>query len=116
MSANYKMIALQIGDKVKWIKTEKEINLAAQSVFNFNMKEIRISDSVTSSRSRLFSNWILTLALQKAELDQKNKKLIQFLETLFDNRISEELNSILEKAGVLISSQEFVQRDYHGQI
>lgn len=116
MSANYKMVALQIGDKVKWTKTEKEINLAAQSVFNFNMEEIRISDSVTSSRARLFSNWVLTLALQKTDLDQKNNKLIQFLETLFENKISDELNSILEKSGVLISSQEFIQRDYHSQI
>jgi len=110
------MIALQIGDAIKYDKTEKEINLAAQSVFNFNLLEIRISDSITSSRARLFSNWVLTLALQKYDLEEKNNKLILFLSTLFRNTIPDHVNAILEKAGVLISSQEFVQRDFHHQI
>jgi uncharacterized protein (TIGR02391 family) len=116
MPANYKMIALQIGDLIKYERSEKEINLAAQSIFNFNMQEIRISDSITSSRARLFANWVLTLALQGIELDEKNSRLIQFLKLVFKNNISEEANTILENAGVLISTKDFDSRGYHQQI
>lgn len=113
MSANYKMVALQIGDLIKFDKTEKEINLAAQSIFNFNMQDIQISANVTSSRARLFSNWVLTLALQKSDLKEKNEKLINFIKLLFKNRRPEDVNIILESAGILITSKEFDLRNYH---
>ncbi len=116
MPANYKMIALQIGDLIKYERSEKEINLAAQSIFNFNMQEIRISDSITSSRARLFANWVLTLALQRMELEEKNSRLMQFLILIFKNNISEEVNTIIENAGVLISTKDFDSRNYHQQI
>lgn len=116
MPANYKMIALQIGDLIKYERSEKEINLAAQSIFNFNMQEIRISDSITSSRARLFANWVLTLALQRMDLEEKNSRLMQFLKLVFKNNISEEANTIIENAGVLISTKDFDSRGYHQQI
>lgn len=116
MPANYKMIALQIGDLIKYERSEKEISLAAQSIFNFNMQEIRISDSITSSRARLFANWVLTLALQRMDLEEKNSRLIQFMKLVFKNNISEEANTILESAGVLISTKDFDSRAYHRQI
>jgi len=114
--ANYKMIALQVGNIIKYVTTEKELNLAAQSVFNFNMQEIRISDSITSTRAKLFSNWILSLALQSITLEEKNKRLLQFLDTLLKGNISDEIIIILEKAEILISCHEFTQRDFHQQI
>ena len=73
---NYKMIALQIGDAIKYGTSLKNIDLAATSVFNFSCEHFTVSDvNITSDRASRFIDWVFTLAKQDIPLDDKNKKL-----------------------------------------
>lgn len=58
---NYKMIALQIGDAIKYSATLKNIDLAATSVFNFSCEHFIVSDvNITSDRASRFIDWVFT--------------------------------------------------------
>lgn len=41
MAANYKIIALQVGDLIKYTTSFNEINRAAQSVCSFQLQEFQ---------------------------------------------------------------------------
>ncbi|MEG1838378.1 MAG: TIGR02391 family protein [Bacteroidaceae bacterium] len=116
MAANYKLIALQVGDLIKYHCTEKEINRAAQSVFNFNVKHIHISESVSSLRAKTFANWVLTLALEKIELADKNSKLQHFIEILLPAELKDDANKLLVQANILEDNKDFDSRNYHNLI
>lgn len=116
MAANYKLIALQIGDLIKYRCTEKEINRAAQSVFNFNVRQIHLSESVSSLRAKTFANWVLTLALEKIELTEKNSKLQHFIEILLPTELKDDANKLLVQANILEDNKDFDGRNFHNLI
>lgn len=74
---NYKLIAIQIGDLLKWDTSVNEINRVAQATFNFNVSHFHVS-SITSQRAQIIYDWIITLATQKMNNDERHKLLIKF--------------------------------------
>jgi len=75
---NYRMIANQAGDILKYDTTLNEIDRAAKSVFSFQPEEFP-NDAITSSRAKKIHDWVLTLAKQKMDNALRSDLLKQFL-------------------------------------
>jgi len=67
---NYKLIGIKLGDGLKYSTSINEINRIASAIFNFNVLS-HPQESITSSRSQLIYDWIMTLSEQ--HLDEKEK-------------------------------------------
>ncbi len=111
---NYRMIAIQVGDLLKYNTTFKEINRTANSVFNFS-KEDFPNENITSVRAQLIHDWILTLAKQKMNNDERNELLWKFLHLITPSNLLSD--SILKEAGIKIyldeALNEFYSRNFH---
>lgn len=117
---NYRLIAIQIGDLLKYDSTVNDINRAAQSVFSFGYERFP-NESITSVRAQLIHDWILSLAKQKMNNDERNQKLNQFLELVVPENHRENVNKILNQAGVTVSpamneNNDFYDRKFHSEI
>jgi len=117
---NYRLIAIQIGDLRKYDTTINDVNRAAQSFFSFQRENFP-NDSITSQRAQLVHDWILTLAKQKMNNDERNKKLIGFLDLIAPESHNENMSKILKKAGVIAlteseASRDFYARNFHSEI
>jgi hypothetical protein len=78
---NYKLIAIKLGENLKYSSTYNEINLIAQAVFPFN-KELHPNVSITSVRAQLVYDWVMTLGEQKIPEPEKEKLLNQFIKEI----------------------------------
>ena len=78
---NYKLIAIKLGNSLKYGSSVNEINRFAQAVFSFtNMSHP--NDSITSVRAQLVYDWVMTLGGQKISEPEKEKLLKKFIEEL----------------------------------
>ena len=71
MAANYRLIAIQVGDALKYSTSINEVNRIAGAIFRFH-RESFPNGSITSSRAQLIHDWILSLAKQKMGEDERN--------------------------------------------
>jgi len=121
LMVNYKLIAIQIGDLLKWDTSVNEINRVAQATFNFNVSHFPVS-SITSQRAQIIYDWIITLATQKMNNDERNKLLIKFCKEIAGNKNVEQVVKILENNGVpynLLYKDDlnlFLNRGFHEEI
>lgn len=112
------MIAIQIGDSLKYSTSINEIDRAAKSVFSFNCEDFPNS-SITSVRAQGIHDWILTLAKQKLTFDERNKVLHNFLDLIVPHEDKKHIDDILMKAGIsdlIKQSGEFTNRNFHPEI
>jgi len=109
---NYRLIALQISDILKFNTTLKEIERAAQSVFNFNKKSYP-NNAITSTRAKLIHDWILTLAEQNMDNNEKNQKLIKFLKLITPEYLVPKVEKFLNEAGFNLYLDEVVKEFYN---
>ncbi|OFV68359.1 MAG: hypothetical protein SCAL_000035 [Candidatus Syntrophoarchaeum caldarius] len=113
---NYQLIAIQVGDLLKYDTTINDINRAAASVFRFS-KEDFPNESITSSRAKLIHDWILTLAKQKMDNDERNELLKKFLRLITPADKIADVKKILKEAGVNLhiddALTEFYSRNFH---
>jgi uncharacterized protein (TIGR02391 family) len=121
MAANYRLIAIQVGDALKYSTSINEVNRIAGAIFRFRCESFP-NDSITSSRAQLVHDWILSLAKQKMGEDERNGLLKSFLDQLTgEEEIRASVYSILESAGVAGSEtnadkQLFLQRGFHNEV
>jgi uncharacterized protein (TIGR02391 family) len=116
--ANYKVVAYQIGDLIKYSSTVNEINRAALSVCSFNCQDFpNFRNAITSERAYCYLCWVFSIANQKhLPIWDRNKKLISFTNLLLTTDQQEQANKIFVTAGILNESHEFDNRDYHKAI
>ena len=115
---NYRLIAIQIGNLLKYDSTVNDINRAAKSVFTFQCEDFP-NESITSVRAKLMQDWTLTLAKQAMNNAERNEKLLQFFDLIVPESHKIDMGRILEKAGVVVqtkSVQEFYARNFHQDI
>ncbi len=117
---NYRLVAIQIGNLLKYDSAVNEINRAAKSVFTFQC-EIFPNESITSTRAKLIHDWILTLAKQEMNNAERNERLSQFLDLIVPESHKPDMDKILKKAGIAIQFQteavkEFYARSFHQEI
>jgi uncharacterized protein (TIGR02391 family) len=117
MAINYRLIALQVGDLLKYHATVNEVNRAAQSVFAFQCESFP-SDSITSVRAQTVHDWVLSLAKQSMKADVRDSQLTQFLSIISGEEFEDSVAKILKNAGLgngglTGMAEDFLARDYH---
>lgn len=114
---NYRLVANQVGDLLKYDTTLNEINRAARSLFTFQ-KESFPNDAITSSRAKDFHDWVLTLAKQPMDNSQRNNLLVQFISIITPERHEQAADRVLKAANIEARvsnaiSEDFLERKFH---
>ena len=78
---NYKLIAVQVGDALKYDSTVNEINRIGGAIFGFTRDDFP-NASITSERAQLVHDWILSLATQRMDNEERNRQLHAFCERI----------------------------------
>ncbi|MCD6408142.1 TIGR02391 family protein [bacterium] len=79
--ANFRLIGIKLGEGVKYTTSINEINRIASAIFNFEVSS-HPHESITSSRSQLIYDWVMTLAEQPIEEKKKLQLLQEFINAL----------------------------------
>jgi uncharacterized protein (TIGR02391 family) len=117
VSANYKMIATQVGDLLKYDTTINEVNRAAQSVFSFQQESFP-NDSITSTRAKEIYDWVLSLAKQSMTATERDSLVSQFISIITPEQSEDKVAKILKSANLGSGdtnkvSEDFLLRNYH---
>lgn len=118
---NFRHIATQIGDILKFSTTVNEIDRLGQSILKVN-KEDFPNTAITSSRARALYNWILSLAKAPLESTERIKRLIDFCLELTPEEHKKTTIEFLEKNHCpynLLNKDnldEFLKRNFHSEV
>ncbi|MDD3940487.1 MAG: TIGR02391 family protein [Candidatus Pacebacteria bacterium] len=116
---NYRFVAIQVGDLLKYDVVNNEIDRAAKSVFKFKREDFP-NTSITSSRAQLIHDWILSLGIQKMTDFERNKQLIEFINLITPVLHKESVLSILKSANIPMgrndNCEKFYSRNFHEEI
>lgn len=120
----YRLLAVKIGDLLKYSTTINEINRLAGAIFRFQ-RESFPNEAITSERAKLIYDWILSLAKQEMNPEKRNQLLIRFCHDLTTDQnynIRKEVDNILVSAGISqveVNKEDYTQflaRDFHSEI
>ncbi|TET46836.1 TIGR02391 family protein [candidate division TA06 bacterium] len=78
---NFKVVATKLGEGVKYATTINEINRMAKAVFDFEVKHHPNQD-ITSTRSQLVYDWVITLSEQPMDEEAKVAQLDEFVRNI----------------------------------
>lgn len=114
-----RMIAVDAGEALKWSTTLNEVNRVACAIFPFSRKSFP-NASITSERSQLVHDWIMTLGTHKCSPSTRSELLCSFLDRLAsDGEPREQIRQMLERYGLELSTKDtdassrFDSRDFH---
>ncbi len=118
---NFRHIAIQVGDILKYYSSTNEVNRFGQSILMVN-KENFPNGSITSKVAQLLYDWILSLAKTPLDSTERNKRLIAFSLELTPQEQKNQMIELLEKTGFPYnllyknSLDEFLKRNFHSEI
>ncbi len=118
---NYRLVATQVGDLLKYDVSKNEVDRIAKSIFTFRCEEFP-NEAITSMRAQLIYNWTLSLAKQKMDPEVRDQLLIQFCRSIAPPKYRDEVEHILETAGsnqYLLKKEDYAlfrNRNYHPEI
>jgi len=127
MKPNPKLAAINIGEALKYVTSLNQIHRIASAIFPFPMEEFPV-DGITSKRSLLIYNWLMTLFKQKLPDDVKLEYLRSFLLGITPFSLLEKIEEILRQAGIPLSlrtegqnprtedERSFDSRNFHPQV
>lgn len=96
---NYRAIAVQVGDLLKYDTTVNEVGRAASSVFRFKREDFP-NEAITSSRAQLVHDWVLTLAKQQMTESERGRLLLQFVYGITPSDKRMQVDQILKDNGI----------------
>lgn len=115
------MIAIQIGDLLKYDTSINEINRLAGAVFSFSRQPFP-NDAITSERAQLIHDWVLTLAKQRIEQSERDRLVSIFCASLASEELLPGVEHVLNTAGVAPASASretnivFAAREFHPEV
>ena len=120
---NIELIAIQVGEALKYKRSINEINRIANAVFKFSFRDFP-NESISSTRSQLIYDWIMSTQYYPSSTEKRSQSLIAFVKSLtYDepnvqtrllNLLSNcELDSALVNESALA---RFDSRQFHSQI
>jgi len=118
---NYRLVAIEVGDILKYDTSVNHINRTASALFQFQQESFP-NDSITSVRAKTIHDWILTLAKQKMDTEYRNEQLIAFCRSIALSKYLEQINLILMNANISASKIDresnsvFLPRSFHAEI
>lgn len=95
---NYRLIATEIGDAVKYDTTLKEIDRLALALFRFDCQAFPNS-AISSVRAQRIYDWIMTLGRQQLEPEKRMKLLVEFSRKLVPDERRGTIDRILKDSG-----------------
>ena len=121
---NFKLIAIRLGEGLKYDTTINDIKRISSAFFDFPLKEYPL-DSITSSRSQLIYNWVMTLADNPMSDEKKIQLLKEFiigltpddspLRSLIDDKkepMSPDMWILIQKDVQRVSKNKFIDGYY----
>lgn len=118
---NYRLIATEVGDLVKYDTTINEIRRVAKALFRFNIEEFP-NEAITSSRAQTIYNCILSLAKQRMNNEERNQLLVTFCKRITPEQRRDKLLRILEdglgpsQSAERAAHSEFIARGFHPKV
>jgi uncharacterized protein (TIGR02391 family) len=94
-----RLIALRVGDELKYDATVNEIGRAASALFRFS-RESFPHESITSQRAQLIYDWLLTLAKQRMTDDEREALISRFCLAISPQAHLSAVERILTEGGV----------------
>lgn len=118
---NLRLIALKVGDLLKYDSTVNEIGRAASAMFRFQ-REAFPHESITSQRAQLIYDWLLSLGRQEMGNEEREALLIKFCQAISPEQHKAALEIILIEGEVSLalatkeSRALFASRGFHPEI
>ncbi len=118
---NYRLIAIKVGDFLKYDAHLKPINRAAKVFFRFEKQHFPNED-ISSERAQLIHDWVLSLAKQEMVPDQRHELLTQFLNEITPEHLVDEVRQIVDEGLGRTNEvktaevKEFSKRGFHIEI
>lgn len=118
---NYRLIATELGDLLKYGTTVNEIRRVANALFCFPIEPFP-NEAITSIRAQWVYNCILSLAKQRLEPVESNKLLVTFCRRITPTQHRDALEKLLQDAlgpsndAIKEAHQEFVVRGMHSLV
>ncbi len=91
---NYRLIATEVGDLVKWDISVNIIRRAAAALFQFQIEAFP-NEAITSERAKVVYNSILSLGKQRLSDEERNRLLLTFCRRITPDPHRTKLNQIL---------------------
>lgn len=118
---NFRLIATQIGDSLKYSVSVNEIDRLGQSILMVP-KENFPNESITSVRAQTLYNWILSLGKASIEPTERVKRLINFCLDLTPEEHKGNTIKFLKKHNCPYNLlykdnlEEFIRRNFHSEV
>lgn len=118
---NFRHIATQIGDQLKYSTSVNEIDRIGQSILRVN-KENFPNNAITSVRAKTLFDWVLSLAKTPMDSTERIKRLINFCLELTPEGHKKTTIDFLEKNNCPYnllykdSIDEFFKRNFHAEV
>lgn len=118
---NYRLIATQVGDILKWSSSVKEIGRIASALFRFRCERFP-NESISSSRAQLIYDWILSLAKEEMPAEARDRLLAEFCRKIASEVTLPQVYKVLADNGVpasLLNREHFdlfFTRNFHPEI
>lgn len=102
--ANYRLIATEIGDLLKWDSTVKHIDRIGQAIFPFR-KDNFPNESISSVRAKAIYDWVLSLARHPMDAADRDALLRAFCRKIAPNEeLRVRADELLSEAGIASSN------------
>ncbi len=92
---NYKLIATEVGELIKYESTVNGINRIAKALFSFNIEGFP-NEAITSSRAQIVYNCLLSLEKQRMNDEERKQLLVTFCRRITPESLQGSLKQILE--------------------
>lgn len=118
---NFRLIATQIGDSLKYSISVNEIDRVGQSILKVS-KENFPNIAITSVRAQTLYNWVLSLAKSHLDSTERVKRLINFCLELTPEDQKKKTIDFLEKNNCPYNLlykdnlDEFLKRNFHSEV
>jgi uncharacterized protein (TIGR02391 family) len=115
------LIAVQIGDALKYVTSVNAINRIGGAVLKVQ-REAFPNGAITSERAKLIHDWVLSLAQTELGPDDRERRLIKFCRELAGPEEWPRIAKVLADAGISEASINrdrynlFVARGFHSEV
>ena len=118
---NARLIAVQVGDALKYSTSINAIDRIGSSVLLVNRDDFP-NNAITSSRAQRIHDWILSLARSEMQQEERERRLISFCKQLSGESEWVRVSSLLAEAGVTKNAvncehyNQFMSRGFHSEV
>ena len=111
MTVNYRLLAIELGQLLKYSTTLREIDRYAGAIFDFPRQSFP-NEAITSQRAQLIYDWIMTTSRQRIDSKKLNGQLLQFCRMLApDANVRTSVDRVLVAAGFVLSDSELSEQN-----